>query len=89
MHKRVPTTFSITLDTNFKLDIGLKFGKLSKSKDCFFNKGDSNACFIEVGIIVDSNERFTIRQMMGNKSMMQFLSNDAGTGSKLHDLVEI
>ena len=64
-------TFSITLDKNFNLDTGRKLGKISKSRDGFFSRGDNTAFFMELGIEAELNERFTTLLIIGSKSSIQ------------------
>ena len=44
-----------------KLQVGYrsKLEKISKSRDCFFSRGDNTTFFMELGIEAESSERFT------------------------------
>ena len=64
-------TFSITLDKNFRLDTVRKLEKILKSRDGFFSRGDNTAFFMELGIEVELNERFTTLLIIGSKSSLQ------------------
>ena len=49
----------------------------------------STAFFVDVGTTADSNELFMTVWMVGSRSLMQYDSRVADTGSKEHDFVEI
>lgn len=65
------STFSITLDKNFRLDTGRRLKKSSKSRDGFFSRGDNTAFFVELRIEAELNERFTTFLIIGSRSSIQ------------------
>ena len=52
-----------------KLQVGYrsKLEKISKSRDCFFSRGENTAFFMELGIEAESNERFTAPSSFDNR----------------------
>ena len=44
-----------------------KLEKISKSRDCFFSRGENTTFFMELGIEVESNERFTAPSSFDNR----------------------
>ena len=83
------THFSIILEINRRLDIGLKFLYSTGSKDGFLSSSLIIACLNNSGIRPDSTEILTILLIINKIVGRRYLSTWPGTGSSSHDLKDV
>ena len=80
------TDFSIALDTNLRLDMGLQFLNSSWSREYFFKLGFRTATFRQEGTTHSFNDKLTILVITGSSIWRQRFKTEAGNGSNSHDL---
>ena len=78
--------FSIILEMNFKLEMGLKLEYTSWSRDFFFSLGLIMASLSCTGTLAVSIDMLIILVKTGNKTSVQSFIIDAGRGSKIQVL---
>ena len=83
------TLFSLTFDSAFKFEIGLKFLNCKKSASGFLSRGDNTADFKHLGMQPSRRERLTMLVTVGSNRSVHCLMIEDGNGSKTQQPVPV